>query len=471
MNKYKFSKYAMITLDIFSFFLSFGLALLIISSVAELERYIPQEEIQERTLIHFGLSLLCVSWFWIRLRHYTYRKPFWFELKEIFRTLLIFSVIDLAILSLSKLYVSRYVWFCTWAIIFILFPLGRIFLKKILIHLSWFLKDTVIIGGKKNAIEAYYAIQDEPYLGLNIKCFIAENRDKELKKLNKKILSYRNLKQYWEEFSPNTQFILALEDDETHKRDTWIRNLVKKKYRYISVIPTLRGLPLYSTDMSFLFSHEMILLRINHNLAKRSSKLIKRFIDITLSSILLISFSPLLLLVLLLLKLSGGTALYSHTRIGENGEPFQCWKFRTMREDADKVLEIYLKENPSAYEEWNKKRKLKNDPRVTKVGKFLRRTSFDELPQLFNVLIGEMSLVGPRPVTKEELEYYHSSLDYYFMAKPGVTGLWQVSGRSDVSYETRVYFDSWYVKNWSVWNDFVILCKTIPAVLKRKGAI
>lgn len=471
MNKYNFSKYAMISLDIFSFCLSFVLALLMISSVADLEQYIPYDEIGQRSLIHLGLSSFCVGWFWIRLRHYTYRKPFWFELKEILRTLFIFSIIDLAILSLSKLYVSRYVWLCTWSIIVLLFPLGRICLKRFLIKIGWFLKDTVIIGGKKNAIDAYNAINDEPYLGLNVKFFISENRGKELKSLNKKILTYRNLNQYWDEFSLDTQFILALEDDENHKRDTWVRNLIKREYRHISIIPTLRGLPLYSTDMSFLFSYEMILLRINHNLAKRSSRLIKRFIDIVLSSILLLILSPLLCSIWLLLQLSGGNALYGHTRIGENSQPFQCWKFRTMRKDADKFLEIFLKENPKAHNEWKETRKLKNDPRITRIGRFLRSTSLDELPQLFNVLSGDMSLVGPRPVTQEELEYYHSSLDYYFMAKPGITGLWQVSGRSNVSYETRVYFDSWYVKNWSIWNDFVILCKTVPVVLKRTGSI
>lgn len=113
---------------------------------------------------------------------------------------------------------------------------------------------------------------------------------------------------------------------------------------------------------------------------------------------------------------------------------------------------------------------MKNDPRITNIGKFLRKTSLDELPQLFNVLIGQMSLVGPRPIVSQELKYYKEDVDYYLMAKPGMTGLWQVSGRNNVDYDTRVYFDAWYVKNWSLWNDFAILCRTPKVVLERNGA-
>ncbi|HDS6873286.1 TPA: sugar transferase, partial [Citrobacter koseri] len=126
--------------------------------------------------------------------------------------------------------------------------------------------------------------------------------------------------------------------------------------------------------------------------------------------------------------------------------------------------------DPAAREEWERDFKLKNDPRITPVGRFIRKTSLDELPQLFNVLKGQMSLVGPRPIISEELPRYDENVDYYLMAKPGMTGLWQVSGRNDVDYDTRVYFDSWYVKNWSLWNDIAILFKTVKVVLHRDGA-
>lgn len=138
--------------------------------------------------------------------------------------------------------------------------------------------------------------------------------------------------------------------------------------------------------------------------------------------------------------------------------------------NSKEVLEELLQSDPQAKAEWDATFKLKDDPRVTSIGKFLRKTSLDELPQLFNVLRGEMSLVGPRPIINAELERYSEEVDYYLLGKPGMTGLWQVSGRSDVDYETRVYLDAWYVKNWSMWNDIAILFKTIGVVVKKDGA-
>ena len=138
--------------------------------------------------------------------------------------------------------------------------------------------------------------------------------------------------------------------------------------------------------------------------------------------------------------------------------------------NSKEVLEELLKADPESKAEWDETFKLKNDPRITKIGHFLRKTSLDELPQLFNVLKGEMSLVGPRPIITDELVRYNEQVDYYLLSKPGMTGLWQVSGRSDVDYETRVYLDAWYVKNWSMWNDIAILFKTIAVVVKKDGA-
>lgn len=163
----------------------------------------------------------------------------------------------------------------------------------------------------------------------------------------------------------------------------------------------------------------------------------------------------------------GGPAIYGHERVGRGGNKFKCLKFRSMVTNSQEVLEILLSTDPQAKIEWKKDFKLKDDPRITRIGKFIRKTSLDELPQLFNVLKGEMSLVGQRPIVEEKLERYAGEVDYYLMAKPGMTGLWQFSGRNDVDYDTRVYFDSWYVKNWSLWNDIAILFKTVNVVLKK----
>jgi undecaprenyl-phosphate galactose phosphotransferase len=157
--------------------------------------------------------------------------------------------------------------------------------------------------------------------------------------------------------------------------------------------------------------------------------------------------------------------------VGKKGKIFKCFKFRTMYLDAEDRLERILSEDLIAREEWEKFRKIKNDPRITRVGKFLRKTSLDELPQLINVFKGEMSLIGPRPVVQEEIDkYYKDAAKLYFSVLPGITGLWQVSGRSDTNYEYRVALDAWYVRNWHPWIDIVILLKTIKVVISGKGA-
>lgn len=198
--------------------------------------------------------------------------------------------------------------------------------------------------------------------------------------------------------------------------------------------------------------------------------LLKRSFDIAGSLIGLIALSPLFLMVALLVKFSdGGPIFYGHSRIGRGGRIFPCLKFRTMVQDGERVLAAYLAANPDANAEWIATRKLKNDPRVTRVGAVLRKLSLDELPQIINILQGEMSLVGPRPVVRDELEIYGSSAVYYLKSRPGLTGLWQVSGRNDVSYDSRVAFDRHYVENWSMFEDIRIIIKTVPAVWMSRG--
>ena len=471
MNRANFIKFFQISIDFFSFGISIFLSSFFLLEISGGDdRYFPVEQLSSFILIHCLMGGCCVIWFWIRLRHYTYRKPFWFELKEIFRTLLIILVIELAIVAFSRLYVSRYFWSVTWLLVFTLVPLGRILIKNLLIKLGWYLKETIIIGNGKNAKEVFDALNNEPYLGFDIKLFITTEEyksefieDVPVMRHNPELL----IKLVSPEF---TQFILAVDEENKVKQDFWLRYLIRKGCRSISVIPDFRGIPLYGTDMSFLFSHEMVLFRVNNNLAKRSSRFIKRVFDILGASFLLIFLFPLCIPLYFLIKKDGGKLIYGHSRIGQNKKEFKCLKFRTMVNNADEVLERVLATDEDARLEWEKDFKLKNDPRITPIGRWLRARSLDELPQLWNVLKGEMSLVGPRPIVKEELLYYQDDVDYYLMAKPGMTGLWQVSGRNNVSYDTRVYFDTWYAKNWSLWNDIVILFKTFKVVWTKTGA-
>ena len=199
---------------------------------------------------------------------------------------------------------------------------------------------------------------------------------------------------------------------------------------------------------------------------------LKTVFDYALTAVGTICISPLLAYVAYRIKKEDpGPVFFAHTRIGKDGKHFPCYKFRSMVTNSQEMLQKYLVENPAAREEWERDFKLKNDPRVTPIGKVLRRTSLDELPQIFNVLRGEMSLVGPRPVVQEELDkYYGETAKLYCTVKPGITGLWQVSGRSDLGYDERVALDAAYIKNRSLWGDIVILWKTIGVVLMKKGA-
>jgi Undecaprenyl-phosphate galactose phosphotransferase WbaP len=196
----------------------------------------------------------------------------------------------------------------------------------------------------------------------------------------------------------------------------------------------------------------------------------KRLFDICGASSLLICLAPILIGIALVVLSDGGKILFGHSRVGMNGRAFRCLKFRSMVTNADVVLERLLASDPAAREEWNREFKLKNDCRITPIGRILRKTSLDELPQLWNVLRGEMSLVGPRPIVEKELTKYGDDLKYYLMTKPGMTGLWQVSGRNDVDYDTRVALDVSYAKNQSFVLDITILLKTFKVVFNADGA-
>lgn len=457
--------------DFISFVLSLYISLGILKlAITDYDRFITHQEIDSWIILHWLLACCCVAWYSMRLRHYFYRKTFWFELKEILRTLVIFAVIEIAVMAFTTWTFSRYIWVLTWVFIMLLLPLARMTTKRILDSFGLWRRDTWIIGNGSNAQEAYKAINSERNLGLVVVGYISSESDVPKGETIGNIPVLSNNPDWLSTVDKKTQFIVAVESNQSEMRNNWLRNFMIKGYRYVSVIPTLRGMPLDSTDMSFIFSHEVMIFRVQQNLAKLSSRILKRIFDIIGAISIIIILSPLLLYISLKVKKDGGPAIYGHERIGKGGVSFKCLKFRSMVMNSKEVLEELLIRDPMAKKEWDETFKLKNDPRVTKIGGVLRRTSLDELPQLFNVLKGEMSLVGPRPIITAELERYNEEVDYYLLSKPGMTGLWQVSGRSDVDYETRVYLDAWYVKNWSMWNDIAILFKTIGVVLKKDGA-
>ena len=222
--------------------------------------------------------------------------------------------------------------------------------------------------------------------------------------------------------------------------------------------------------MSHFFGSELLLLSVKNNLAKTFHRLIKRVFDVVASSLLITIASPALVFLALQIRLDGGPVFFKQSRVGKDGRAFNCFKLRSMHVDAEKRLAELLETDDALKEEWSRNFKLSNDPRVTKIGGFCRRTSLDELPQLINVLIGDMSLVGPRPLLFNEIDRYGDSLELYQLVRPGITGAWQISGRSNTTFEDRIALDEWYIRNWSIYYDVFCLIKTIGVVFDKEGA-
>ncbi|WP_343682926.1 undecaprenyl-phosphate galactose phosphotransferase WbaP [Acinetobacter baylyi] len=422
--------------------------------------------------IHWVLGLIIVIWYLFSLKHYSNRKSYWYELREILKyiTLVIsLEAIIFIFLNIKNIIIHLII---LWLLISVFTITFRLITKKILNIFELWNKETIIIGVGKNALDTYKAINKDKNLGLKIEQFIyfkdevIEDEIKELN-INKEMLSKNNI---IDQLNSEKNYIIALDSQYFKLRETLLREFIVNNFKYVSIVPSLRGVPLYRTDISFIFSHEILMLHIQQNISKISSRILKRLFDIFVSLSILLVLSPIMLFVFFKVRVDGGPAFYGHERIGKNGKTFKCLKFRSMAINSKELLEKILATDPEARKEWEETYKLKNDPRVTKIGNFLRKSSLDELPQLFNILKGEMSLVGPRPITAAELERYEEDVAYYLMTKPGLTGLWQVSGRSDVDYATRIYFDAWYIKNWSLWNDLVIVLKTVKVVVMRDGA-
>jgi Undecaprenyl-phosphate galactose phosphotransferase WbaP len=212
-------------------------------------------------------------------------------------------------------------------------------------------------------------------------------------------------------------------------------------------------------------------LNVRNNLLSRGSQIVKRAIDLACSTVLTLLLLPIIALISLFIVLESGFPIfYYQKRLGRGGRAFRIWKFRTMVRNSAEILEHYLASRPVLRNEWAANHKLRNDPRITRVGRLLRKTSMDELPQLWNVIIGDMSLVGPRPIVYDEVSKYREAYSIYMKTHPGITGLWQISGRNHTTYEERISYDTYYVRNWSFWMDLYLLAKTVGVVLTGYGA-
>lgn len=403
---------------------------------------------------------------------YNRRMQFWQVIEKIFQASLYAVVAIVIVLYIGQIAAStsRMFIFLLWLFSFIYLTVFRYLTKKFLEKVQLLQIPVLIIGAGKTAELLVKGIINDAGMGYKIIGLLEDNcvRNGILKRFPV-LGKFSDVEAVIMKTGVQHVFIAApgLEQEKLTRLIYKVQPLVKN----MGIIPNLVGIPMGGIEVESLFNEKLMLLRLKNNLARPLNRYIKTMFDFVVTLVGTILISPLLLFIALwIYKDSPGPVIFKHMRIGKNGKPFPCYKFRSMCVDAKAKLEELLQNDPEVKAEWAHGFKLKNDPRVTKSGAFLRKTSLDELPQIFNVLKGEMSLVGPRPIIQEELERYGEYVGDYLMVKPGITGMWQVSGRSDIDYSERVLLDSWYVRNWSIWIDLVMLFRTLKVVLFRKGA-
>ncbi len=373
---------------------------------------------------------------------YTLRYDFWQETYKVAKSLFLAYFIVLALLTLGKVSLEYSRLFITLYFIFalVLLPIAKRVTKSVLYFFPFFKKRVLIVGDKEQAAKIDKEFRDNWYLGLQpVK-----------RKFDMVVISSKSLK--------------------PKAIDKLIATYLEKNDE-VYVVP-------YITNINFADANILEYTNIRYNTIQIQNKLlikrniwIKNGFDFVMAFMILPLFLLLHFFIALLIKFdSKGSIFFKQMRLGKNDEPFLCYKYRTMYEDSDAILEKYLAKHPEEKEYYRKFHKYQNDPRITKVGKLLRSTSLDELAQLINVLKGEMSLVGPRPYMPSESKKIGMYKHLILKVKPGMTGLWQVSGRNELTFKERNELEVWYIKNWSLWADLVILIKTIKVVLTKVGA-
>ena len=403
---------------------------------------------------------------------YSIVAPYWDTMKNLFRSITIGVVVSIVLMYTGHVIndVSRL--FVAFAYIFMLLFIfsGRFIVGKILSKVGYLTIPVLLVGAGKTAELVKKSLDRMPIATYKIIGYVDDNpKSSAIAKEYPCLGVFSDVERVIKDTGVQTVLICApgLEPKKLVSLINQLQLLVKR----VAFVPELFGLPTSNIMARGMMEEQAVVLRVQNNLARKSNRIMKRIFDIIATVCGGILILPIFVIIALLIYLdSPGPIVFGHKRIGQDGKEFSCYKFRSMVNNAQEALEVYLQENPIAREEWIREFKLKDDPRVTRIGKFLRKTSLDELPQLWNVLIGNMSLVGPRPIVRDEIVKYGDYINDFYLVPPGITGVWQVSGRSDTTYEERVLMDSWYVHNWSVWIDIVYLLKTVLAVGKSKGA-
>ena len=425
-----------LAVDIFGIWLCFGLAVVlknllygdsVLLDIGRYQGFAPSYVIMIFLFFYQGI--------------YSRRYDFWHESRILVKSCFLGLLLSLALLALIKVNYefSRASFILSFAFMAVVLPLFKLITKRELFKFGLWQKRAKILGEGE---EFESAVLESAYLGY----VRALGNDYDVLFIGGSRLGAEALNELIE------------------------HNIRKNKE--ILFTPVLRSYDFTQTDIYSVFASRTSLFAIRNSLKSPLNLALKRGLDLALIFLALPLLLPIFGIIALMMKLKEptGSIFFSHQRMGFGGKPFGCLKFRSMKENGDEILAQYLKQNPQEVEYFEKYHKYEHDPRITKLGDFLRKSSLDELPQLINVLKGEMSIVGPRPCAQYERKDMGEYASLILSVKPGITGLWQVSGRSDVDFATRASMDTWYMKNWSIWNDIVIILKTFKVVLAREGA-
>ncbi len=470
-----FKVICLVVIDLLAFYFSLFIAWFLRSEV--LSSFFPGLPAFEQFSFPYFLSLWWMPALFIFFIFYEgiyeRNEPFWDEARAMVKAVSLATLTVMAIVTLGKMQdrISRLVLMGMWTASLFAFPLFRLWGKRLLSRAGIWRERVLILGAGNAGRLVMEGIQREKHMGYDVIGFLDDDERKWGEIINgKKVFGrIRHFPKFIRELKI-VSVIIAMPSLPPERLSALTAG-VQNQSSSTMVIPDLRGIALLNTGLLHLFTEELFLMNIRNNLKSVPNRFVKRLFDITLGIVSMPLLLPLIGIIGLVIRLeTPGPAIYAHDRIGRNGKNFRCYKFRTMQRDAEEKLRELLENNEEIRSEWEKNWKLREDPRITKIGRLLRKTSLDELPQIFNVLRGEMSFVGPRPYLLRERNVLEEQLPVICSTKPGITGLWQVSGRSNTGHEHRLKLDAWYVMNWSLWFDIAILFKTIRVVAKMEGA-
>ncbi|MEA2111815.1 MAG: sugar transferase [Campylobacterota bacterium] len=398
-------------------------------------------------LEHFYLSGLLFVLFAVinfSLGLYTKRNDFWEELRRSYISafLLLISIVMILFITKSTEEFSRTFYILMFLNLLWTMPLTRITCKKVLHQLGLWHINAFLVGNEEQVEKLKKDLSINWYLGYK---------------------SVESIKKAKIVFIATKEMKVELLEKLIHK--------YKRRVKEVILIPYLHNISFANSEIIDLRIGRMSFINIQNQLFITKNIYIKKVAEFLLILLMLPVVSAAMLLIAIGIKLnSKGAVFFRQKRLGEDGKVFMCYKFRTMHEESDALLSEYLNNNPDEVNNYNKYHKYKKDPRITSVGRLLRKSSLDELPQIINVFKGEMNLIGPRPYMINEEEKIGENVETILHVKPGLTGLWQISGRNNLDFFERVELDVWYIQNWSLWLDFIIFIKTFLVLATRRGA-